>query len=235
MKEMQSTNTTPDALDTAPSKQQRGIATSENILRAATRLMAENGYNGVSLRRICSEANVNLALMTYHFGTKDKLLLAIFQRGTAMINNERARLLEDLEKRFPNGDPPLEELLFAFINPTLSASKANRADDLHFLRLSGRLATDPSPEVREVVSAVYDEVAVRFVRLLHKACNHLSIEEFFMRMIFFYGAMLYTRADTGRVEALAEKLDVNLPDTEIEDASKYLIRFLAAGFRAPAT
>jgi AcrR family transcriptional regulator len=213
-------------------KQQRGAATSEVILRAAMRLMAENGYNGVSLRRISTEADVNLALMNYHFGTKAQLLEAIFQRAGAVINAERIRQLDALDQRYPDSPPPLEELLHAFISPTLTASKTDREDDLHFLRLSGRLATDPTPEVRKAIADVYDAGAVRFVRTLRQACDHISTEEFFMRLIFLYGAMVYTRADTGRVDSLAEKLQVALPHTPVEDACQYLIPFLAAGFRA---
>jgi AcrR family transcriptional regulator len=86
-------------------RQARGAATSEGILRAALRLMAESGYNGVSLRRICIEAGVNLALMNYHFGSKAQLLQAIFERWAAGINAERMRLLQQLDERYPDGEP----------------------------------------------------------------------------------------------------------------------------------
>jgi AcrR family transcriptional regulator len=214
-------------------KPPRGLVTSEGILRAALRLMAENGYNGVSLRRICLEAGVNLALMNYHFGSKAQLLLAIFQRWAAAINAERMRLLLLVDERHPGGSPPLEDLLYAFIVPTLSASKTDREDELHFLRLSGRLATDPTPEIRNVIAAIYDEAAVKFVRSLRQSCSHLSTEEFFMRLIFLYGAMVYTRSETGRVDSLADKLGMDKPRTSVHDAGKYLIPFLAAALRAP--
>jgi AcrR family transcriptional regulator len=214
-------------------RQARGAATSEGILRAALRLMAESGYNGVSLRRICIEAGVNLALMNYHFGSKAQLLQAIFERWAAGINAERMRLLQQLDERYPDGEPPLEDLLHAFIVPTLAASKTDREDVLHFLRLSGRLATDPTPEVRSVIASVYDEAAVKFTRSLRKACDHLSTEEYLMRLVFLYGAMVYTRSETGRVDSLARKLGEAPPKTSVHEAGKYLVPFLAAALRAP--
>jgi AcrR family transcriptional regulator len=217
------------------SRQQRGVTTSDGILRAALRLMAENGYNGVSLRRICIEAGVNLALMNYHFGTKAELLLAIFRRWGAGVAEERLRLLTELQRSHPAGDPPLEDLLHAFIIPALSLSRTDREDELHFLRLSGRLATDPTPEVRRVIAQIHDEAALKFVRSLRQVCSHLSSEEFFMRLIFLYGAMVYTRAEAGRVDSLADKMGVELPRTLVHDAGKYLIPFLAAALRAPPT
>jgi AcrR family transcriptional regulator len=214
-------------------QQARGAATSEGILRAALRLMAESGYNGVSLRRICLEADVNLALMNYHFGSKAQLLQAIFERWAAGINAERMRLLRALDERHPQSQPPLEDLLHAFIAPTLAASKTDREDVVHFLRLSGRLATDPTPEVRSVIAAVYDEAAVKFARTLRQACAHLSTEEYLMRLIFLYGAMVYTRSETGRVDSLARKLGEEPPKTSVHEAGKYLVPFLAAALRAP--
>jgi AcrR family transcriptional regulator len=214
-------------------RQARGIATSDGILRSALRLMAENGYNGVSLRRICLDAGVNLALMNYHFGSKAQLLLAIFQRWGGGINEERMRQLGGLDERHPDGRPPLEELLQAFIEPTLKASKTDREDELHFLRLSGRLATDPTPEVRAAIAQVYDLSAVKFARSLRDACPHLSTEELLQRLIFLYGAMVYTRSETGRVDSLAHKLGLKPPRTSVHEAGKYLVPFLAAGLRAP--
>lgn len=216
-----------------PARQSRGAASSDVILRAALRLMAENGYNGVSLRRIGLEAGVNLALMNYHFGSKAQLLLAIFQRWAAGVNQERMRLLQQVEVDFPAGPPPLEELLHAFIAPSLAASKTDREDELHFLRLSGRLATDPTPEVRSAIAEVYDSAAVRFARSLRLACAHLSTEEFLMRLIFLYGAMVYTRSETGRVDSLACKLGLAAPRTTVHEAGRYLVPFLAAALRAP--
>jgi AcrR family transcriptional regulator len=214
-------------------RQARGIATSDGILRAALRLMAENGYNGVSLRRICLDAGVNLALMNYHFGSKAQLLRAIFERWASGINDERMRLLRQVDERHPDGQPPLEELLHAFIAPTLAASKTDKEDELHFLRLSGRLATDPTPEVRSAIADIYDSAAVKFAGSLRQACPHLGTEEFLQRLIFLYGAMVYTRSETGRVDSLAKKLELQTPRTSVHEAGRYLIPFLAAALRAP--
>ncbi|MBS0382391.1 MAG: TetR family transcriptional regulator, partial [Proteobacteria bacterium] len=218
-----------------PPRQARGKATSEGILRAALRLMADNGYNGVSLRRICLEAEVNLALMNYYFGSKAQLLTAIFERWAAPINAERRRLLEEVDARHPDGKPPLEELLHAFIVPTLTASNTNLEDELSFVRLSGRLATDPTPEVRKAIANVYDEAGVKFARSLRQACMHLDTEEFRMRLMFLYGAMVYTRSETGRVDSLTEKLGLSPQRVSVHEAGKYLVPFLAAALRAPAT
>jgi AcrR family transcriptional regulator len=48
------------------------------IMETAELLFAEKGFNGTSVRDIAVKANVNLAMISYYFGSKDKLLEALF-------------------------------------------------------------------------------------------------------------------------------------------------------------
>ncbi len=48
------------------------------ILLAAKKLFAKQGFEGTTVRQICEEAGVNLALVSYHFGGKEKMFYAIF-------------------------------------------------------------------------------------------------------------------------------------------------------------
>ena len=48
------------------------------IMEMAEILFAEKGFNGTSVRDIAEKANVNLAMISYYFGSKDKLLEALF-------------------------------------------------------------------------------------------------------------------------------------------------------------
>lgn len=54
------------------------------IMEAAEILFAEKGFNGTSVRDIAEKAQVNLAMISYYFGSKDKLFEALFMyRGEA--------------------------------------------------------------------------------------------------------------------------------------------------------
>lgn len=50
------------------------------ILLAAKKLFALQGYDGTSVRQICDEAGANLSLISYHFGGKEKVFEALFER-----------------------------------------------------------------------------------------------------------------------------------------------------------
>ena len=55
-------------------------STKEQIVLAAERLFAEHGIDGVSLRQIgVAAGNGNNSAVQYHFGTKDRLVQAVFE------------------------------------------------------------------------------------------------------------------------------------------------------------
>jgi AcrR family transcriptional regulator len=51
----------------------------EQILAAARRQFAAHGYDGVSMRAIAADAEVDVALVSYYFGSKNSLFVAALQ------------------------------------------------------------------------------------------------------------------------------------------------------------
>ena len=76
------------------------------ILDAATRLFSENGYDGVSMRRIAEAAGVSKANIYHHFASKEALFFAIMRRSA----QELTSLIENLAE----GKGPFEHRLQAF-------------------------------------------------------------------------------------------------------------------------
>ena len=76
--------------------------TRTDLLDAAAKVLAEEGYGAVTARRVAGIAGVNAALVNYYFGTMDDLILALFRRGADAY---LARLREALA-----GPRPLREL-----------------------------------------------------------------------------------------------------------------------------
>ena len=68
------------------------------ILAAAERLYADRGFGDVTLRDIVAEANVNLAAVNYHFGSKDELIAELFVTRSLALNRERLRELRAAEE-----------------------------------------------------------------------------------------------------------------------------------------
>lgn len=73
--------------------------TRERILDAAESIFMANGYEGASMRQITGEAGANLAAGNYHFGGKEALFQAVLSRRLQVLNQERLRVLDELEAK----------------------------------------------------------------------------------------------------------------------------------------
>ena len=72
------------------------------ILQVAEKLFAEKGFDGTSIRDISKIAKINIAMVSYYFGSKDKMLEALVLFRTddlaIQIENLSKELLSPLEK-----------------------------------------------------------------------------------------------------------------------------------------
>jgi AcrR family transcriptional regulator len=59
--------------------------TNAKILDAAFRRLAQTGYAALSMREIAKDADVNLALINYHFRTKDQLVIAVLDEANRQL------------------------------------------------------------------------------------------------------------------------------------------------------
>lgn len=80
------------------------------IMESAEKLFAEKGFAGTSVRDIADEADVNLAMISYYFGSKEKLMETIFKyRGEHiklqlenMLQNKKMSSLEKVNDLIDN-------------------------------------------------------------------------------------------------------------------------------------
>lgn len=73
------------------------------ILQVAEQLFAEEGFDGTSIRDIAKMANINIAMISYYFGSKEKLLEAI-------VLNRIADMRLQLESIYNEILPPFEKV-----------------------------------------------------------------------------------------------------------------------------
>lgn len=80
------------------SRKAQGEETRATLMKVGSRLFAQKGYDGVSMRTLASEAGVNLATVSYHFGGKSGLYEAIME-GIIAARTELFPRAEEVEER----------------------------------------------------------------------------------------------------------------------------------------
>src|ERR1700755_1630658 len=65
------------------------------ILETAEKLFAKKGFDGTSVRDIAEEAGVNIAMISYYFRSKEKLMEGFFEQRMGHIKMRVESLLKD--------------------------------------------------------------------------------------------------------------------------------------------
>ena len=206
----------------------RAAASESRLLDAAEDLFARHGYNGVSIRDIAAAARANISSVYYHYGSKQKLLEAVCRRRMLPVVAERAAAMAAAGA--PGKPASIEQLVAAFVGPTLRAAQGRGKGAATFRRLAGHLATDPTPEVRRAIRAIYDESVRAFLGGLRAIYGGADAESFFWGVACAMGAAVYIQSDLAH---LAQMLGRSVGPTA-EQGLQPITRFIRGGLEAVA-
>ena len=125
------------------------------IVRSAYRVMARRGSHRLSLQDIADEAGVSKALLFYHFGTKDNLLLAAMRWA---LQGTSQRIRDSID-----GVTDARVAIDALIDAVFVGPQANRDFFLFYLDLVEYLARVPtfgelSVMLHDIINGMYGEV-----------------------------------------------------------------------------
>jgi AcrR family transcriptional regulator len=118
------------------------LQTKSGILDAAMHVLHKQGYSGLSTRNIASAANVPLSQIQYHFGSKDGMVLALYE----YMNNQ---LLERQKMMFADPNLSFSEkwgLACDFFDSDIESGYVRVLQELMAAGWS-------SPEIGEAISA----------------------------------------------------------------------------------
>ena len=80
-----------------------------HILNVAEKLIAEKGFEGTSVRDISSEAKINVAMISYYFGSKEKMMSYLYQYRVQRTRASFAEFAETIKEGRP--EMQIKELL----------------------------------------------------------------------------------------------------------------------------
>lgn len=124
----------------------------DEIVRVATRLFSEKGYDGVSVRDICAELSVNCSIVSYYFKGKKGLYLEVLREQFEIFNRA-------LDQAVAHNQRPSEQLA-AFVGEMGHM----REEFPHFPAIMIRESGSPSPEFLQIVQEYKKDRIVELIR-----------------------------------------------------------------------
>lgn len=203
--------------------------TRERILTAAERIYAASGFHGMSLRDVTLLAGVNLAAVNYHFGSKDKLILALADRRLTPINNERLERLAKLREKHGFEAIPVRELVGALVDPMFEALRQGKNNRAIMVRLVAQMMIDDPRRFSHVHKTFYKPVLDRYHDELQRTIPHLTSHQVNARFFCAFATVLGIRL---MHESMDWFLKIRSEDRQFQVLEQEMHAFLCGAFTA---
>jgi len=203
--------------------------TKTRILDAAEKLFAERGFSETSLRLITSKAEVNLASVNYHFGSKKELIRAVLARYLDVFMPVASAEIVKLQASDKNAS--LNDIFSILVEPLLDLNKVRAEGTSTFLQLLGRGYIESQGHLRWFITTHYGEHLDQFVKAVADSAPHIPPAEMFWRLHFTLGTVVFTMASA---DALIEIAAADFSEhNNIETVIRKVIPYLSAGVSVP--
>lgn len=191
------------------------------LLDTAERLFGEQGYDGVGMRMLASEAQVNLGAATYHFGSKEALYVETFMRRFRPTNAARLRLLREAEAVTGGNPMSVEIIVECMIRPPFESGLEHPA----FHKLLARNLLMPPPFIH---AAIHKELAPNvelFIAALKRALPEIPEDLLHLRSMFAMGALLMFSIHTSEMPGMK---NAKLREAVLRE----MVGYVAAGLKS---
>ena len=196
------------------------------ILDAAEVVFANLGFDGATTRAIADEGKVNLALIHYHFGSKEKLFELVVARQAARVNDRRKVLLNQILAA-PDM-MTVEGVLDALMRPTIELAEDGGK---HYSRIIVTLASSADPRSIRLIAEHFNGIAREFIKTIERTVPGLDHENAVWAYMNAISVGMLMIARTGRVVELSDGV---CNESGTDAAIQRVVRYLAAGTRALA-
>ncbi|MEN1929364.1 TetR family transcriptional regulator [Luteimonas sp. MJ204] len=200
------------------------FSTKDRILGAAEELFAQHGFSGTSLRQVTGRADVNIAAVNYHFGSKENLINEVFRRRMDEMSRQRLASLAEARASSPG---ELAPVLAAFVEPALALAR-DRQGGGAFIRVIARAYAEKNDGLRKFLSEQYGHVLREFARAIAECVPELDKEQLYWRLDFLSGALTYAMSDFGLIKRPTGVAEI----AHRKRAAEELIRFAVAGIKS---
>jgi len=200
------------------------VVTKQRILDAAERAFGTYGFAQTTLRSIVKDAGVNLALVNYHFGSKEELYQAVVARMAKPIIERQLAALSKIE---PVAEKPsLEAVLEAYIRPGIDYLLNDKQTALERAKFFARYFMEPV-SVQKLTDREFAESDARFLDMLQRAVPEQSRIQLTWKLETIVLVLVRAMGQIGQPHALIKSYS----KTDIDAAVAELVSFSAYGVK----
>ncbi len=196
------------------------------ILDAAESLFAERGFTETSLRTITTAAGVNLAAVNYHFGSKKDLIQSVFARFLDPFELEIRRRMSEVQ------NPSVQDMLVLAQHSAMQVSLEHFNGRSQIMKLLGFAYNQGQGHIRKFFINRYGETFSQYVQHVRASTPHLGEEEFYWRINFMLGAMIFTVSSYDSLSEIGE-LEFSRK-TPLDEMLTAVVPVVQSMFDAPA-
>lgn len=204
--------------------------TKTKILDAAETLFSKQGFMQTSMREITTLAEVNLASVNYHFGSKKNLIQSVFKRYFDVLMPQFDAILASNEHA--STDSNIEALLTSLIAPMMTLQRVSPNGTEKFVQLLGRGYNETQGHLRRFIMQDYGKTIGHLVTQIHKQLPQLTEEVLFWRLHFAIGSFVFSMASSEALKEIA-KADFDT-SVDISDVIANMVPFVAQGLASGA-
>lgn len=187
----------------------------DRILDAAEEAFARRGFDGISLKDISRQADVDTSLLHYYFTTKANLFKAVIERRAGSINQARMASMSAYESAVGE-ELTVEGALRAYLRPTFEMARTGGDGTRSYLTIIAKVNSMPAGELEGVDTSQFDPVVQHFIGLLRRAVPGRSEADLYWFYHMLSGAITLSLAQTGRIDHLSRGLCLSSDFRSIE-------------------
>jgi AcrR family transcriptional regulator len=185
-------------------------STIDRILDAAEAEFAAHGFVETSLRTITTKANVNLAAVNYHFGSKKGLIQAVTDRFLGPLTQQLHSRLSVYESQLksnlnPNKQQELQQLFTILANSCQLVAQKNHHSLAVFARLINTAYSQSQGHLRKHLTNQYGASFLYFMKLLRQYMPSMTNEQYFWRFHYLLGTMVFALSSSEALLAICER------------------------------
>lgn len=149
--------------------------TKTRLLDAAEQLYTNSGQENLSLRDLTDLANVNLAAVNYHFGSKNALICEMVARRLDPVNEQRVDALAELESTY--GYRFRAEHLFGMLAKNVLTDAFDITASEQQSKFAVRVSSDLTQPLREFLTQRYRRVEEHYLKAFCLSTPWLPADE----------------------------------------------------------